>query len=144
MVLLVHPGVRVKAIVLAALGAALLVPAGSTAAHCSKVLIFSEIAAGRGVNAGIAGCSVPGERDTNRLLPGATSVIVGYTGGRTQTPAGTISINGVESGLRNPVWDADRWTFAPVRLTPGTYTVTATVYPASDPRQSESVTYRSA
>lgn len=130
-----------KAIVLAALGAALLVPTGSTAAHCSKVLIFSEVAAGRGANAGVIGCELPGDRDTNRLVPGTTSVIVGYTGGRAQTPAGTITINGVETGLRGPVWDADRWSFAAVRLTSGASTVTATVYPASDPTRAESTTY---
>ena len=122
--------------------ASISVPA--SAERCAKVIVFSGVAAGRGVNPGVVGCAAPGEVSTNLITPGAQTAIVAWTGSRTWKPAGTIEINGAVKNLTGANWDAvdQRWTFTPTPLPVGPATVRATAYPEADPSRAESVTYR--
>lgn len=119
--------------------AAMVVPA--SADHCPRVIIFSGVA-GRGVNAGVGGCTTE-IGDTNIMVPGAQTAIVGWTGGRASKPAGSLTVGGETVHLTGARWDAMRmyWTFDGVPLRPGATTLRATVYPESDPTRTETVTY---
>jgi hypothetical protein len=146
-----------RLIAAAVLLAAAVAPLASRANHCMQdVIIFSGVDTGQtdpngapvrpGPNNTLASCQVdPADESLALINPGATNMVVAYTGGGIVAPTGTLTFNGVSTTLHfsflAPVYSTSggRWESQSIPTTDGTGAVTASVF--LDGEEINTVTY---
>lgn len=125
--------------------AASIAPMAAQASHCvQNVIIFSGIDTGQtdpngapvrpGPNGSLVGCQVdPADESLAMIHPGATNMVVAYTGAAEEPPTGTLTFAGDTVDLAfskvAPVYATNgaRWESQSIPTTEGTGPVTATV-----------------
>lgn len=138
--------------------AASIAPVTAQATHCvQNVIIFSGVETGQtapngspvrpGPNGSLAGCQVePTEESLAMIMPGATNMVVAYTGGGETAPEGTLTFEGdsvdlVFTWLSPPyATNGARWESQSIPTSPGAGPVTATVFVDGD--EVNTVTYQ--